>query len=86
MNGAKDLGAGADVDAVADDRRAALVGVAQTHGDAVADTAIVAENSISADDDAAEVVNHEAAAKCYFTWKLNSGQYFGQDFQQLIEE
>jgi hypothetical protein len=60
LDAAQHLGSGADVDAVADDRRATLAGVAQADGDAVANDAVVAEDGVAADDDAAEVIDPES--------------------------
>src|SRR5690606_41386438 len=52
----------ADVDVVADHRRDFLLDAAEADGDAVPDPAIVADARVAADNDAAEMIDHEVAA------------------------
>src|SRR6267143_3262927 len=60
-DGAQQLGADTDVDVVSDHRRRALVDATNADDDTAADAAVVAEFRVAADDDPAEMVDHETA-------------------------
>src|ERR1700693_1373682 len=59
LNRPQNLGAGAYVNAVAENWRAALTGMLQTHCYSVANDAIVSKNGVATDDDSAEMVDSE---------------------------
>ncbi len=83
---AKDFGSCSDVGAVANIGRSALAGVTEADCDAVSDDAVIAENSVSADDDAAEVVDTEAAAELGLAWEVDAGEDFGEKLEELIND
>src|SRR5580692_11027033 len=73
MDRAKDLGAGSDIDAMADRRSATMAGVAQAYRDPVTDYAVVAKARIPADHNAAKVIDAETAPERDFAGQLDAG-------------
>jgi hypothetical protein len=77
LDGAENLGPGADVHVVADHRCARLINSAQPDYDAVKDTAVVAELRIAADPNSAEVVD-EVSTNLGFARQFNPGNDLNQ--------
>jgi len=69
--------------AIADDRRAALAGVAQSYGDSVTNHAVVAEDGIAADDDSAEVIDPKPAAQLCFAGQSMPVRISERSFRNL---
>ena len=84
-DGAKELGAGANVDPVADLGRAAQAAVAEAHGDAVAEDAVVAEAGVATNDDAANVLDDEATTDPDFAGEFGAEERDREELEQLVE-
>jgi hypothetical protein len=86
MNGPQNLGPGAEVNAIAQNRRASLSGILQSYRDSVADDAIISENRVATDDDAPKMVDSETPTKSDLTWKLNARQDLRKRLQYLVQK
>jgi len=86
VHGPQDLGAGADVHTVANDRSAGHTGAPQAERDAVAQRHVVADDGVAADDDAAEVFDHQATADARFARQVDAGGDLHADLQELVDQ
>ncbi len=63
MNWTQDFGAGANVNAVSQNRRTAATRMLQSHGYPVANHAIVSKDRVTTDDDSSEMIDSEPPPK-----------------------
>lgn len=80
------LGPCPNVHVIAYLRRAWLVDTPQAHHHAIADAAVVTKAGITADDDAAEVVDHKVLAQLHLTWQFDAGDDLNELVQNLVNE
>jgi hypothetical protein len=82
----QDLRSGADIRAIADNRRSALTRVTKPHGDSISDHAIIPEYRVSTYDNAAKVINAKAPAKLRFTRKFDARKDLHQQLKHFVRE
>src|SRR6267143_2963182 len=85
-DGAQQLGADTDVDVVSDHRRRALVDATNADDDTAADAAVVAEFRVAADDDPAEMVDHEIAPDWHLARQLDPSHYLDELEEDFIDQ
>jgi hypothetical protein len=80
MNRSQNLGPRAYINTVAEDRRAPVAGMLQSHSNPVANDAIVSKDYVTTDDDSAEMVDAETPPKSDLAGKFDACQYLRNDF------
>jgi hypothetical protein len=80
------FGACSDIDAIADYGGTPLTGRAKTHRHAIAHNAIIAEDSVSTDDDPAKVVNAKSSSYVSFAGQFDPSEYLRYRLKQFVEE
>ena len=78
--------AGAYVDIVASSRCNLFLNAAQTYDDAVSNSAIVTKFSVTADDDAAKMVDDKVATYLNFAWQLDTREYLNKLVLDMIKK
>ena len=82
----QNLSAGADVHPVPQARRSTVTGMLQSHGDPVANHAIVSKDRVPTDDDSSEMVDSEPPSQRYFAGKLDPCKDLRDGFEHLVEK